>query len=229
MRTERTSASSPAVAALDGAKPAGSPLSSVLLLEGGASRWRTAINAIDAVHGDGDLPSSLVRATHLAQGNGLFQTDADRRFVRLLINPSGPYPELTLVHEVGHLLDLMAVGEPGQWATATYSAALDEWRDAVRRSRAVGGLREVVRGTPRSAPVYEPLRYLLRPREQWARSYAQYVAVRSGTPLLLRQVGAARTIRIGDTQLVVQWDDDDFTWIAAALDKLFAARGWRQP
>jgi hypothetical protein len=68
-------------------------------------------------------------------------------------------------------------------------------------------------------------RYLGSPQELWARSYAQWVAVNSGSARLKAELDSAREHWYADTgpYLYEQWDDQDFVPLALALDALFAS------
>ena len=68
--------------------------------------------------------------------------------------------------------------------------------------------------------------YLLDYNEMWARSYAQYIALRSEKPLLLRQLSPVSALPVSLHQLL-QWESDDFVPILDAIDALFRRKGWR--
>lgn len=73
---------------------------------------------------------------------------------------------------------------------------------------------------------------LWRQSEIFARAYAQYVAVKSGDPVLLEQLEETRQ-RLVDTNgrkvyYPEQWADDDFAPLMDWFEKEFAARGWLQ-
>ena len=73
-----------------------------------------------------------------------------------------------------------------------------------------------------AATVRAHVEYLLGPRELFARTYCQYVAVRSGDPDLQRELEKSL-----EPDYREQWHEDDFTPIAGALDDLFDRLGWR--
>ena len=68
------------------------------------------------------------------------------------------------------------------------------------------------------------LRYLLRHDELWARSYAQYIAVKSGDTTLLKELAETRAEKNLYNQK--QWSEDDFKPILKAMDALFTTLGW---
>lgn len=79
----------------------------------------------------------------------------------------------------------------------------------------------------------EHVRYLLRPQEQFARAYAQYIAVRSGDRKALVELAVEQNAmkKMGNDPLggayPYQWDEDDFRPIAEAFDALMEAMKWR--
>lgn len=122
-----------------------------------------------------------------------------------------------LAHEVGHLLDHVAIGSPDAFASTGRDPLLDDLVGAIRGTAAHAGLR-AVRSPARR-------RYLGDRRELVARAYAQYVALRSGDPELTALLATARRPAPDGTP-GGQWDDDDFGPVAAALDRLIDRLGW---
>ena len=194
-----------------------------------------AFRAIDGLHtiptGAGRIP---IRYTNAVNERGAFQyaTD-DGRPLGILISERGEHPALTTAHEVGHYLDRHALpialgGEPGRWATHTPTVTLDAWATAVFHSAAVGDM--LARTTPThplsrsDSAVQANLSYNLRVEELWARSYAQWVATRADTALLMADLQRAR---VGERRFAAYWRDDDFVPIATAIDALFDGFGWR--
>lgn len=215
-----------------GGQPAGHALSGALRLPvgPGAAALRRTIGAIDRVHGDGELPVVVVELTLLPPGQA-----ADYTFLQsgeptsIRVSRIATRPELAFVHEVGHLLDHQALGSDRSRFASEVEPELEDWRLIARRSDAV---RTLVRykldpaGVPADLQPY--LTYLLSDEEVFARSYAQWIALRSGDATLQAQV-ASRRQRKPDTLFIpLQWDDDDFEPIAATLDRTFHRRGWRR-
>lgn len=175
-----------------------------------------ALAAIDAVHDDGTLPAMTLTGRPVSGALGHF----DHAQREIAVSPGGPWPQMTAAHEVGHLIDFFALGEAGAFASEAHPA-LAAWRAAVAASAPVKALQ----GEAGAALPPRARSYLLRHRELWARSYAQYVAQRSGSAELLRQLDKARAgATVGQ---LTQWRDADFAPIAAAIDELFRTKGWR--
>lgn len=134
----------------------------------------------------------------------------------------------------------------GEWSSADVTnRALAEWREAVTNSKAVQTLktwREAPRhqrGTTTPAGDipqhldYDHLRYLLQTHEVFARSYAQYIAVRSKDAVGLAELRKLQAQGKPGSQGIFpaytrQWEDDDFEPIAQAFDRLFDSLGWRR-
>jgi hypothetical protein len=66
------------------------------------------------------------------------------------------------------------------------------------------------------------MEYYLRPREIWARAYAQWIAVRSGDRTLLNQV---KKLSASHYSWRV-WEEKDFEPVAREIDAMFEKRGW---
>lgn len=121
---------------------------------------------------------------------------------------------------------------------------LDEWRSAVEGSSAITTMQRWLR-EPRMLPaanggaVPNPARpgyasngflvELLSGKEQFARSYAQWIALRSQHPVGLAELDRllARPTNDPTQPYLRQWSEADFAPIARAFDRLFALLGWR--
>jgi hypothetical protein len=175
---------------------------------------REPLAAIDHVHHDGALPTIPVISTQSRDpGRYEFRLTGGQP-LRIRIREIGSHPRLAFVHEIGHFLDHQALGTMGRFASA--NGRLPDLMQAINRSQSVVRLR--ARANQRYAFVrdmrgrriresVEPniVRYMLLPEECFARAYAQYIAIRSGEPRLLEELGAIR---------------------ANAYDDLFQQRGW---
>ena len=182
-------------------------------------------SAIDRLHEVSSLPQVSIVYTESRSSFARY-SPGDRTPV-LELSRRGPHPALSLTHEFGHLLD-HALGNFDVYSTtrrpspfqsvlsaANDSKALREWRDVQT------GKTPVPIGTDR-----RQLDYWLVPQEVWARAYAQYVAVRSGSPLLLRDLQTSIDIESLPLYRNVQWQADDFEPIASAIDTALRQIGW---
>lgn len=225
---------------------------------------------IDQVHSVTNLAPIPLKPSS-ARFFGQFQAQRGGAAIDIKISKAGlnAHPLNTLAHEVGHWLDNQALGRveeffgPGHhpqprgfFITQSYrgSPALEQWAATVKSSPTYERLRTWRDGRPGDGTVPvgangRHLEYLLSTHETFARSYAQYVAVRSGDPAMmaeLRRMQAAATYGpvsattkfnlkpMGHTpdpnswDYPVVWQDAEFEPIAAAFDRMFEEMGWRK-
>lgn len=188
----------------------------------------TALAAIDKVHSDGALPVIEMRATRSERTLGEYTFNgAESRDIG--ISSAGTTPALTTVHEIGHFIDhrglpttSLATRDPKQ------AGLMGEFTRAVDNSQAVTDLYNVKPRDygARAAELKSHVKYLLDPAELWGRAYAQYVATRSGSPQLMRELDE-RLVAQRANGVAEQWEHDDFVPIAAAMDGLMRRMGWR--
>jgi hypothetical protein len=173
----------------------------------------TAIKSIDRVHRDGQLEALPIIGQTGGTSFGVYQFD--RRGVPRQIGVRAAddhWPGLTAAHEIGHFLDHQVLGRRGQFASVSHPD-LEQFRQAVHASRAVAEIQKLGR---------RQRAYFMEGYELWARAYAQYIAKKSGDPLLLAQLDKVRSGK----QPWRQWSDEDFAPIEAAIDELMRKKGW---
>lgn len=136
---------------------------------------------------------------------------------------SAKRPGLAFVHEVGHLLDNHAFGDGTRFASST-NAQLTDWRGAVTASTAFRSLQSL-KDDYRNTIFAGHLAYLLTREELWARSYTQFISLKSGDAQLAAELDQVR-IRNGPVYISRHWDNNDFAPIADAISTLFRRKGW---
>lgn len=200
--------------------------------------YERAMELIDRVHNDGNLPPLRIWTKHMKLGHiGAYYADnirgTGRSRIEITRTPFG-HGRLTLttLHEIGHFLDHHGIPSVGMWASRNRNVT-EVWYQSVTGSRAVRKLFTQLRDSAIPGMVSDGiisvedyqkhLRYLLSVEEVWARSYAQYIAVRSGDAAVLAAVDIERQDPFFKS---TQWDDDDFVPIARAFDTLFEVLGW---
>lgn len=217
---------------------------------------RATADIIDRVHGDGRLPKIPVELTSSKRVHGSYHYRYSRdRFGNLTHEPSmvkmarsADHTRLTFAHETGHFLDQQWFGDklwysskvagqgnptvPGMaelMGTIRGSGAvrkLEDMHQAARRRQRWphampdGSIREVMLDSGH-------LKYVLTDEELFARSYAQYIATRSGDDVMRAEL--ARLTNPTDVYHAKQWADDDFEPIARAFDELFEKNGGLEP
>jgi hypothetical protein len=195
------------------------------------------LQVINRVHPDGHLKNrGLIRwVANLkdVEGKDCDGMCSDDDPPEIEIWEQAQLPQWTLVHEIGHVLYRVIC----QVAVSQQARqALEAWQTAVEESRAVRAQRQLqaLEFAPVAAPSDgaqteavspEYLEYLLRPTEQYARSYSQYIAMRSGDNELNEQL-AAQVPLANRIDYHEQWDEDDFREIAVAMDRLFGFLEW---
>lgn len=226
-------------------KAAGEPVSSALDMQATGAlgkKAKRAIEILDSVHGDGVLPPIPVTGNvKKADTKGEFVYTLTGRPLRINLNPKGDTPRMTTAHEIGHFLDLSGVPRPVKGAKRDWASdpLLAEWHKTVQDTEAVKTLRGM-KGKAQSVHVTLPdgragvmkangkyVDYLLDPEELWARSYAQYIATRSGDKTFRKELDSLR-----ETGEVInyprQWSDAEFAPVAASIDGLMDKLGWRK-
>jgi hypothetical protein len=203
--------------------PAGKPISQAFDVPAGPDEdpIRLALSAIDRVHGDGALPPLTVHLEALAPGQQGYYDPVE---VRLAVSPSASRPTLTLIHEIGHVLDHHGLGGAKALASQRHPLLAD-WRSVTRQTQKHQILRYITQ-TSWDAVAIATATHLLLDEELWARAFAQYVVVRSKFEALSNQLDETRRPVAGTVYLPRQWDDGDFAPVADSIDRLFRRLGW---
>lgn len=211
----------------------GPPVSAALKLprtkSGSLQELNATLAIIDKLHGDGALPDIPIKLFAGKKYLGWYKSELySGRAIGIGVNPRGDHLRLTAAHEIGHFLDHKGWG--GRGYSSEIEAAAQKWRDAMRVSASIKRLEEIRDATTGRTKFGKYVRYLLTTREAWARSYAQWVAVRSADYGMENQVIKIRTATgFSEASRMSQWDTAEFEPIARAIDDLFALLGWRKP
>lgn len=181
-----------------------------------------AIAAIDKVHDDGQLPEIPVFSLRRqALGMMRYNRSVDGSMAQDIgVRADGNWPALTMAHEVGHLLDLEAIGTKGSFATVVGNSDMRRVLEVARSTGAIQNLQSRL-ATSHSLELQRQYRYFLKPEEIWARAYAQFIAERSTSPLMKKQLAAAVA-----TDRDRQWTTEDFAPVAEAIEAMFKKFNW---
>jgi hypothetical protein len=184
---------------------------------------RRVIGVIAAIHTISDVPPLSIRV--LAQPDRERHGSFDGSLI--VVNRLSATRELALVHEVGHALDRFGIGtEVHVDASTAQHPLLRDWQRSVSQSRAVQRLHELRAEMPASGTAAGSyIDYILSARELFARSYAQWIALRSGDEELLTDVERIRADR-NPLMTLVQWESDEFDLLADVFDQLMETLGW---
>jgi hypothetical protein len=202
---------------------------------------RRVLAAIDKVHEDGKLFPIMIRSADLGRSNGHYsrlEPGGDARGTQINdqidINNSINlgHPTVTITHEIGHMIDFRLLngdnGTYGSWSRAVKH--WKDWRNAVYDSDAMRANEEMARSAPENRKYGA---YLASEHETFARAYAQYIALRSGDPVLIENIdrwhGHQDYMRrnLGGRGWHTTWAWVDFEPIARSMDAIFAKEGLR--
>jgi hypothetical protein len=235
-------------------KPKGTPVSKAVRMEANGkveSAMRSALVAVDTVHGDGYLTDiSFENSNHrnATSRMGFFERRGDFA-TRIVVADTAITPSLITLHEIGHWLDWsaleIALGKPIQGSSNghEFHVAIGDFWDAIENTQNVKLLREIKRtkkvksfelvsndGAIATGDKHaetkadnEIVSYLLRREELWARAYAQYVAIKSDREDVKQEL-ISRQQKM--SHYPDQWSDEDFAPVADAIDNLFKTMGW---
>jgi hypothetical protein len=197
-----------------------------------------ALGNVTRVHGDGALPAITISQDRVKKGVAAYVYDERTgRALGINVDPKKPWDELDIAHEIGHHLHQQVLSSHADYMGNEVSADLQAWHAAVRATPTFQRLERLrdddfamIRRGGRIVPVpntASEARILLRVRELWARSYAQYIAISSGDSAMLDSVGALRDVS-NDQQTLYpyQWQDEEFEPVAREVEALFARKGW---
>lgn len=183
----------------------------------------TVLAEIDKLHSAVELPDVPVKNSTSFKFQGHYSYQVGGKPVAITISKASVNPELTAAHEIGHFIDHQALWDIGSYASVK-SPRLAAWREAVDASAATTALKTALL-THVNSDVTKKASYYLSAWEQWARSYAQWVATRSNNTTMINQVKKI-TMHDHPAYSASQWDDADFEPIAAAIDEIFTNLGW---
>jgi hypothetical protein len=231
-------------------RPSGNPIS--LAFDTSNEPFEGVINNtlswIDSVHGDGSLPSIVAITGDAGNAESTIFTNPETGTpIAIMIHFDTEQPHFSFLHELGHFLDNQGIDSPGRYASES-SPILAQWRESVHGTESVQHLRNIVNRAndpphPSGASSeivteiaidIDYVKYLLKPRELFARSYAQYV-IRRNMDVIHKHIGGIILRELDDLRrqhvhriYPIQWEDDDFEPIALTLDRLFRDLGWIQ-
>ena len=220
-RTRRAQATTPAAAPVPSASP--TAISRSLDLPPATTPTGRAIAdavaAIDQVHDGAALERCQVIEEPIPNAYGYY----DPYEVKIGIDngPAAVRPHMTMLHETGHYLDHKALGIAIDNRRVS-DAAYQDWFAAVITSQRIRDL-FLAYQSALDPDEMSHLYYLLSPPEIWARSYAQFIAQRSGNRVILDELVVMQT-----TNLQIQWEDADFADIDRAIEAILREVGWMQ-
>jgi SPP1 gp7 family putative phage head morphogenesis protein len=185
-----------------------------------ASNFREAVDIVRRVHNP-DAEFIFVGTPHQRGLRGSFAANYRKGdLVGEIGVGKSNRSTLIAIHEMGHALDLQLFGRVvgnGHSVSGTDSLHGKLWAQFKAGDHPMGEWFAAIIASDIRARVnatrytWAHKGYLLRPDELWARSYEQWITMRSGDPKLLKLL----------REKPYYWTDSEFVAISAALDKLF--------
>jgi hypothetical protein len=197
-------------------KPRLRPLEDVVALPRRSSlagELQRALAAASSLHGmRSDLEPVPVRATATITEAGAYRFRR-RDPIDVRVSRVGGRAALGFLHELGHLLDHQVFYDrkTRTWASATH-VAFEAWRTTAAKLER----RPLPGGRGRQ-------RYFQATHEVWARCYAQTVLLRSGDPLLERQL-----VKLQEDDDPHVWPAEQFEPAAVEVERVFERLGLTQ-
>ena len=220
-------------------KPNVLPVSDATMLatKEGRGIYDETMAAIDSVHGIPDRAANVPVEFKSLETHGRYQARKVGASIMpdsIAVSPAGETKQLTLAHEIGHYLDHVAIpGNKDMDRDHANDPQFKAWVEAVRESKAVQKLQEYKDAATKKVMtardqkeiawgdfLYSQYSYLLQADELWARSYAQWIAERSGNKAMLGQVESG-----AKKEASRQWAPEDFKPISEAIDGIFRKLG----
>lgn len=187
---------------------------------------RSALELAGTVHDDGVIPAVVAQVRLpllLPKAGGVYRpSGGPERLPLLRINPNATDPKLAMLHELGHLLDNHGLHRAsGQRLYA--SEGQPELKPLMRALVDSSAYRRLVERETATGEIY-----WTRPRELFARSYAQWIAAETGDADLEASILAVRRREREDVSLwkESQWTRMDFQGIKKEFRRLFTKKGW---
>lgn len=186
---------------------------------------RRAASIVDHVHADGELPVVRIELGDIVDAEAFIEFDPDTQLPRkIVVDRNANDAGWSLIHEIGHLLDYSAIGEPGAYGSPAHPLLVG-WREAITASGAYQRLRSLIdrENNPRRL---RALARLAAYSEFWARGYVQFVAIKSREPRLLKHLDWLRHRTVPWAYTHLQWGHADFVPIADEIDAVLRSLGW---
>jgi hypothetical protein len=187
-----------------------------------ARQFRHVVSIVDQLHRFPKLPTIPVLITRSPrEGGGYIYRVRPPVPLSINISVQADSPPITLLHEIGHLIDHLALNPIKQGFGSEHDPLFDPLRNYWAAHKKIRRLNKTVAGRKISNPkIRSFLRYQLRVDEIWARTYLQWVVAKSDDLLLqmcLDQVVA--------DSAEVYWDATEMVGIIPLVDRLFSEAG----
>jgi len=188
--------------------------------------------AIDKIHRLPRVSKIDLIQVNATNFDGEFEYYKMGRGIRIKISSNTVNKELALLHEIGHFIDNQAIGVKGVNESEVRDGELRGVLEAFKETDTIKKLLKMQKtgkfdlmGKMRKLTDKQKcsIEYLLHPREQWARAYGQYIALKSADKFLLEQLNW----EINANEIIpTQWKKNDFKNVIFAIDNLLINQKW---
>lgn len=193
---------------------------------------KSALEAIDLVHGDGDLDDIPFKTTSSDKYNAAFYHSVKGQPIKIAISKKGD--ALSVAHEMAHYFDLHVIGGRGKFETEQKDSLLKDFLQVAKKSQAIKSIETILKDKKVSIGDQEItigtrnerfFKYMMDPKEIWARAYSQFIAKRSGSKEMAQALKSSQD-GYKTRGYKYQWDDDDFEEIEKEIEALMLKIGW---
>lgn len=194
-----------------------------------------ALESIDKVHSDGELDDIPFVKSDSVSSNGVFYANRyTGKAEKIALSVNAPAPEITVAHEMGHYLDAYSIGKKNSFGSRQKDSPAWKVVEAAKETESIKKIESILEagtifrdGADQilSEWLEDHLKYLLQPHEIFARSYAQYIAQKSGSSVMKSALEKAIGMDANKGYLH-QWSETDFKKIAEAMDEMMVELGW---
>lgn len=217
-------------------QPAGIPIGPQFtnIQRGITPKVKESLSLIDRVHGDGTLDNIPFTETRTSKYKGAFYSNINGSPVRIDLARATRTYQSTLVHEMGHFLDLQGIGVPGKFASTQIESPLAPVIAVAKKSKAIRDLQKLAdnrtvviddKEYPLSPNAIKFVDYLLNPKEIWARAYTQYIANKTKDKAMNEFVQEV-VVNARSKGYQSQWEAEDFKKIEEQIEQMMLELGW---
>jgi hypothetical protein len=192
-------------------------------------QFRHVVDIVDQLHRFPTLlPFPLIHTKSRRENGAYNHRMRPSRPISIAVSVYADFPSLTLLHEVGHLLDHLVLNPIKQGFGSEHDPLFEPLRRYWSGSRLIRTLAALLERNSRLAPGIRTLiRYQMETPELWARTYLQWVVKKSDDLLLqacLASVRGKPAAFAGRTTHFC-WEDAEMDDIIPLVDEVLSEAG----
>ena len=163
--------------------------------------------------------------------NGSIQYDSAGIPFAMNICRNASEKHITIFHEIGHLIDLVGVGTPGQFESRTANGLFTRLLHLAQATPEIMKINDMLaskviqiggNNLPLPANTLNRLTYLIDPAEIVARSYAQFIVEKSRSKKLVKMLQNRKK----DNKFGEQWSETNFRPLLLEWNNILNSIGW---